>query len=152
MARVSSGRKRPGSWNRASLVIHSEKLTPQEIGKALGASPTDAAIKGERIGPRTPKPRQTSFWAIYSDLADDVRIEDQVAQLLEFVDEHADALVRLIESDGAHVRIQASIGDESGQYPMTFDARMLQALARVPLSFWLTAWMQSSPGEEEPGG
>jgi hypothetical protein len=140
--------RRPGSWNRASLVIHSDKLTPDEISEALGAKPADSAIKGEPIGPRTPKPRTTSFWAIDAPLADDVRIEEQIGSLLDFVDEHSDALARLMSSEGAHLRIQAAISDENGQYPMTFDASMLQRLAKVPLTLWLTAWMHFSPDRD----
>ena len=135
--------RRPGSWNRASLVIHSDSLTPDDIGEALGAQPTGSGLKGEPVGPRTPKPRKTSFWAMDANLSDDARIEEQIRTLLDFVDSHEGPLTRLVNSHGAHIRIDASVSDESGQYPMTFDASTLQRLAKVPLALWLTAWMDS---------
>ena len=144
------GDRRPGSWNSASLVIHSNHLTPDEISQALSTEPTDSGLKGTKRGTRSP-PYKDHFWAVKCPLGDEVRIEEHISWLLDIVEQRVESLAEMI-SQGTDVRIQAAISDESGQYPMTFDAQMLQRLASVPLTLWLTAWMDSASDKHAEGG
>ena len=144
---MAGGRaSRPGSWNTASLVIHSDDLTPDEISKALSTEPTDSGLKGAKRGPRSPL-YKAHFWSVKCQLSDEIRIEEHISWLLDIVEQHAESLEKMI-SQGTHIRIQVAIRDESGQYPMTFDADLLRRLASVPLVLWLTAWMHPDSDKE----
>ena len=139
--------RRPGSWNRASLVIHSYDLAPNEIAEILSIQPTDYGVKGTKPGPKS-RPLKTHSWSLVCPLDDEVRIETQIAWLLDTVEPQIDALRNLITIRGCHVRIQAAISDDDGQYPITFDAHLLRRLSAVPLVLWLTAWMPSPPRDD----
>src|SRR5437870_5656517 len=94
---------RLGSWNRASLVIRSDRLTPDQLSDALLTQPSDSGAKGTQpTGLR--KPLSDSFWCTESGLSKENRIEDHLIRLLEFIENKADILGPLVQSGDITIR------------------------------------------------
>ena len=74
----------------ASLRIHSSTLLPAEITKVLRTTPTSIWGKGALMSPRNPdsRRRETSIWLLESGLPDSAELEDHIAYLVTFLEEH----------------------------------------------------------------
>jgi hypothetical protein len=127
---------RPGSWNMAALVIHSDFMTHAQITEKLELEDSHPDVEHRSVA-----------WTLRCPLDEQTKIEDHITWILDFVEAHADTLRAMI-GNGAETRVQAAISDDSGQYPMTFDADLLQRFTTVPIDLWLTAWQ---PGPHVPG-
>jgi hypothetical protein len=75
----------------ASLRLHSVTLSPSDITKALGKTPTTSGEKGALMSPGNPAShrRETSLWLLESDLPRSVELEDHISHLLTFVEDHS---------------------------------------------------------------
>jgi hypothetical protein len=132
--------RRPGSRNRASLVVHSDDLTPEEITNVLHVKPTASLKKGSSRTPAS-KPVESHTWSLECVVDRDVRIEHHIEWLLDQIEPRKQEFAALLAEGRCTARIQAAIADESGQYPLTLDAELLRRLTAAPIDLWLTAWM-----------
>ena len=75
----------------ASLRVHSETLSPDDISTTLGKTPTSIGEKGALMSPGNPAShrRETSLWLLESDLPRSVELEDHIAHLLTFIEAHS---------------------------------------------------------------
>jgi hypothetical protein len=76
---------------KASLRVHSANLSPGDITKALGQTPTTIGEKDALMSPLNPAShrRETSLWLLESDLPHSVELEDHISHLVTFAENHS---------------------------------------------------------------
>ena len=78
-----------------SLTVHSEQLSPDEITKVAGVSPTDSHCKGDAKGIARKGNRESNYWSLQTK----VRGEDQKPKRIHWFSDGVSRLLEQIPTD-----------------------------------------------------
>lgn len=132
-------------WSRASFRVGFDgSFDPTEISDALGLEPTIYGRKGE-IRSRSRPPRRNSVWILSSPLVAHEPLQKHLEWLLERLESRADAILAV--SKKYSVDFFCGFSSESGQGGCTFEAPLLERLARLKLPLVLDLY---PPGPISP--
>ncbi len=126
-----------------SLRIFGERLDPEDVTAALGCPPTQAYRKGDRVGPRTPNPRNKGMWLYRCSTG---TLDAQLRAVLGILPEQS-TWECLVAGQTADVYCTAEMdGDVGGLF---IDANLLTELGRRGIG--LNVEIYQSP-EPNPNG
>jgi hypothetical protein len=118
-------------------------LSPDDITRTLGITPTKTGKKGERWSKGTAIVEK-NVWILYSELENEITIEDHVRRFAEIIEEKADQVRSLLTSSGTYIDMLCDFGNDSGQYPLTLEPELLTRLSNLSVTLHLTWWMPST--------
>ena len=132
-------------WNKAAFRVGSnDSFDPAEVSGVLGFEPTTSGRKGEIRGNGRP-PRRNSIWSLHSPLASQEPLDKHLEWLLDRLEPKADAIGGI--SQRYEVDFFCGFSSENGQGGCTFDASLLDRLARLKLPLVLDLY---PPGPISP--
>lgn len=123
-------------WRRASLTVASKVLTIAQITAALG-SPTDSSMMGELMSPRNKRSARfkENIWSLDSQVDSTKDIEVHLAELLRFLEIHAEAIKQITPQVDMRILCSLSLrGDHDG---FCFPPSLTQLLARYQVTLYV---------------
>ena len=130
---MSTSTQEDSKWSKASLLIFSDTLKPEEITARLGLIASTSHEKGaSRL--RVPIPWKNSLWGLQSTLGDHRNLADHIQWLIDVIEPKADALKEL--SKHCKVLVFCGFASQNGQGGFTLTPPILARLAalNIPLS------------------
>jgi Domain of unknown function (DUF4279) len=131
---MEKDRKDDSRWSKAAFCIYGDTLQPDEMNRDLGLQATNSGLKGERQS-KYPRARQlrTSIWILNSPLGEHLPLQDQLKWLLDALEPKLDIVREFVKR--YDVRLVCGYSSEHGQGGCTFDAALLERIAKleVPL-------------------
>lgn len=120
-------------WATATLRIHSVVLNPEAISNALRTPPTNLALRGELMSPRNPKSskRERHLWALESSLGAESSLEDQIENMIEFIEKNLIIIKRLIKE--CEIDLFCGYSSSTGQGGICLEASIIKRLSAVPI-------------------
>lgn len=119
--------------NNASLRIHSEISSVEEISKALKMQPDGFNLKGSKAVPNNPKSYlyPANMWRLESDLDESDSVEQHISRLVEFVEEREIAFIKLIKT--CEVDIFCGYFPNGWTGHLSLSAHLLKRLTIIPM-------------------
>jgi hypothetical protein len=131
---MEKDRKDDSRWSKAAFCIYGDTLQPDEMNRDLGLLATNSGLKGERQS-KYPRARQlrTSIWILDSLIDDHLPLQDHLKCLLDALEPKLDIVREIAKRYDA--RLSCAYSSEHGQGGCTFDATLLERIAKlkVPL-------------------
>jgi Domain of unknown function (DUF4279) len=137
------------SWVSASLRIHSQKLSAQEIDKALSTTATKKFEIGDPVSKTNPKvKRSESLWLLESGVAGSMQLEEHLIALLAFAEDRKQALAAI--RNQCEVDLFCGFSSGSGQGSMVLSAGTLARIAALRIDLCVDLYPpgsdRASPG------
>ena len=127
-----------GTWYQVTVRIAADLLSPGEISRLLELTATTTRRKGECVDAISDGSRYgTNLWIMSGTVDERVPFEDQMAPLLDTLEERAEALTALLSLPGVEGELLLGFGGPGTEGSVCFSPSLLRRIGALGLSIQL---------------
>ena len=134
-------------WSKAALSIHSDSLSPDDIGSELGLTATRSHTKGSQRRVQSWGLWKDSYWGFSSPLGDHRDMANHLVWLLDTLEPKVETLNQLSRS--CRIVFFCGFSSDNGQGGFTLESAVLARLAKLGVAFVLDLYPPESEINEK---